>query len=360
MAEQEQDRSEKATPHKLDEARKRGQVAKSADLVSLGMIAAAVAFVYAMGWATVRRQLAVDVSVLRSAGRVAWDADGAFAWLAPLLVQTLMLLVPLFLALVVVAIVVNVAQTGPVFSADPVKPDFERLSPMSGFKRVFSLRTLYDALRSLFKLVFVGAVLVLALWQLMPWFLSLLQLDPVGYSRPLLGRVGGVLSKLVLAMLLVALIDVVYTRYEFAKRMRMSRRELKDEVKQREGDPRIRSRLRQLRLEMLKRSRALRKLPSADVVVTNPTRLAVAISYRHGEMPAPVVVAKGAGELAARMREIARRHAIPIVENRTLARALFREVDYDKAVPEELYPQVARVLVWVYAMRKARGQGAAA
>jgi len=360
MAEQEQDRSEKATPFKLEEARKRGQVAKSADLVSLGMIAAAVAFVYAMGWTTVRKQLAVDVSVLRSAGRVAFDPDGAFAWIAPLLTQSLMLLVPLFLALVVVAIVANAAQTGPVFSAHPVKPDFERLSPVSGFRRVFSLRTLYDALRSLLKLAVVGTILVLALWQLVPWFMSLLQVDPVGYARPLLDRLGGVLFKLVLAMLVIALIDVIYTRYEFAKRMRMSRRELKDEVKQREGDPRIRARLRQLRQEMLKRSRALRKVPSADVVVTNPTRIAVAICYRHGEMAAPLVVAKGAGDLAARMREIARRHGIPIVENRTLARALFRKVDYDNPVPEELYPHVARILVWVYAMRKARAQGAAA
>lgn len=357
MAEQEQDRSEKATPFKLEEARKRGQVAKSPDVVSLAVIAAGVAFLYAMGWATVRKQLAMDVQLLRSAGGLAFDPDGALAWLAPLFVGTLMLLVPLFLAVAVIGIVANMAQTGAVFSAHPVKPDFERLNPMAGFKRVFSMRTLYDALRGVFKLALIGTVLVLAVWQTLPWLLSLLQVDPIGYTRPVLDHLGGVLFKLLLAMLVIALLDLLYTRYEFARRMRMSRRELKDEVKQREGDPRIRARLRQLRQEMLKKSRALRKLPGADVVVTNPTHLAVAISYRHGDMPAPTVVAKGAGDLALRMREVAGRHGIPVVENRPLARELFHKVDFDSAVPEALYPQVAKILVWVYAMRDARAQG---
>jgi flagellar biosynthetic protein FlhB len=360
MAEQEQDRSEKATPFKLQEARKRGTVAKSPDAVAVAVLAAAAVFVYAMGWTTVRRELALDMHVLASAGRLPFDIDSIFAWLSSLLLQALLLLLPLFLAVAIVAIVANMAQTGGVFSAKPLAPDFERLSPAAGFKRVFSFRTLYDALRSLFKLGAVGTVLGLSLWHLVPWLLALLQFDPVGYAHPVLERLGGVVFRLVLAMLAIALVDLVYTRWEFARRMRMSRRELRDEVKQREGDPRIRARLRQLRAEMLKSSRALRKLPSADVVVTNPTHLAVAISYRHGEMPAPLVVAKGAGELAGRMREIARRHGIPVVENRALARELFFKVDYDAAVPESVYPQVAKILVWVYAMRKARAAPGAA
>jgi flagellar biosynthetic protein FlhB len=139
--------------------------------------------------------------------------------------------------------------------------------------------------------------------------------------------------------------------------MRMSHRDIKDEHKQREGDPRIRARLRQLRQEMLKKSQAVRKLPGSDVVVTNPTHLAVALSYKHGEMAAPRVVAKGAGDLAAKMREMALRHGIPVVENRALARELFFKVDFEQPVPEKLYPQVARILVWVFAMREARAKG---
>jgi flagellar biosynthetic protein FlhB len=163
-----------------------------------------------------------------------------------------------------------------------------------------------------------------------------------------------VLVKLVMVMLVLGLLDVLYVRWEFGKRMRMSKREVKDEVKSREGDPRIRARIRDLRKQMLKRSQALAKVPSADVLVTNPTRVAVAISYKHGVSTAPQVVAKGAGEAARSMRKLASRHQIPIVQNRALARALFREVDYDGYVPEKLYPQVAKIMVWVYAMRRTR------
>jgi flagellar biosynthesis protein FlhB len=187
------------------------------------------------------------------------------------------------------------------------------------------MRTVYDTVRSLFKLVFLGLAMTLAVWHLVPWLLALLQLDPVSYGRPVLDQLAAVVFKLLLVMLVIAMIDVIYTRWEFAKRMRMSRRDLKDEHKQREGDPRIRARLRQLRQEMLKKSQAARKVPGSDVVVTNPTHLAVALSYKHGEMAAPHVVAKGAGDLAAKMRELARRHGVPVVQNpRARARALLQ------------------------------------
>jgi flagellar biosynthetic protein FlhB len=138
--------------------------------------------------------------------------------------------------------------------------------------------------------------------------------------------------------------------------MRMSKRDIKDEHKNREGDPRVRARIRELRKEMLKRSQSMRRMASADVLVTNPTRLAIALRYEHGSAAAPKVVAKGAGDLAARMRALAGRKNIPIVQNKPLARTLFREVDYDGYVPEKLYPQLAKIMVWVYAMREARRQ----
>jgi flagellar biosynthesis protein FlhB len=360
MSEHEQDRSEAATPFKLEEARKRGTVAKSPDVVTLGVLAAAIIVLYAMGWSLVRRQLTLDQLVLQQAGRLPPDAASVIAWLQGLLLETLLLLVPLFGAIAVIAVVANLAQTGPVFSAKPLSPDFQRLNPATGFKRVFSMRTLYDAARSVVKLVLVSAVLGLAIRHLVPWFLALLQYDAVSLGRPMVDQVASLLFKLLLALLVIAMVDLLYTRWEFARRMRMSRRELKDEHKQREGDPRIRARLRQLRQEMLKRSQAARKLPGSDVLITNPTHLAVALSYRHGEMAAPAVVAKGAGELAARMRSLARRHGIPVVENRALARELFFHVDLEHPVPEELYPKVARILVWVFAQREARARSATA
>jgi flagellar biosynthetic protein FlhB len=158
--------------------------------------------------------------------------------------------------------------------------------------------------------------------------------------------------KLVFALLAIGVIDLAYSRWEFAKRMRMSKRDVRDEAKHREGDPRIRARLRELRKEMLKRSKSMHKLPSADVLITNPTHIAIALNYDHGKSAAPKLVAKGTGDVARKMREVASRYHIPVVQNRTLARALFREVDYDGFVPEKWYPQVAKIMVWVYSMRE--------
>jgi flagellar biosynthesis protein FlhB len=220
------------------------------------------------------------------------------------------------------------------------------------------MRLVYEAFKGLLKLAVISCVLWIALKHLLPDLLSLTYVDPRGHAQLILGDIGPLLFKLLMIILVIALIDVSYTRWDFAKKMRMSRREITDEHKRREGDPRIRSRLRQLRLEMLKQSRAVQQLPGADVLVTNPTHLAVAISYKHGEMPAPKMLAKGAGEVAAKMREAARRHNIPIVENRPLARELYKRLDSEGFVPEDLYPQVAKILIWVYAMREARAQGA--
>jgi flagellar biosynthetic protein FlhB len=161
-------------------------------------------------------------------------------------------------------------------------------------------------------------------------------------------------------MALVAMLDFMYTRWDYGDKLKMSRREVKEEVKRRDGDPRVRARIRELQRETLKRSKALGKVKDADVLITNPTHLAVAVKYVRGEMKAPQVLAKGAGELAGLMRGIARNHKIPVVENKKLARALFTQVDFDGPVPEKLYPDVARLLVWVYAMREQDRRGVTA
>jgi flagellar biosynthetic protein FlhB len=152
---------------------------------------------------------------------------------------------------------------------------------------------------------------------------------------------------------LVALLDLIFMRRQFAKQMRMSKRELKEEIRHREGDPRIRARMRELRREMLKRSLALRNTRKADVLITNPTHVAVALRYVHGQMAAPQLVAKGAGLLAAGMRRIAARHRIPVVQNPSLARQLFKDLQVDETVPPDLYAPVARIIAWVFAARDA-------
>jgi flagellar biosynthetic protein FlhB len=354
MAEQDSDRSEEATPHRLEEARKKGSVARSLDVTALAVLAALVLVIQANGWDALRVTVQLQHRILARIGHTDWSPEGVAAWMAELLVAMLTVLGPLFLAVAVVAVLANVVQTGPLFTFEPVKPDFDRLNPASGFKRVFSMRTLFEAGKSIVKMVVLSSVVYFALRDLVPGLVALPGAEAKGYLRVLVALCGALLVKLVFTQLVIAAIDFAFVRRDFAKQMRMSKRDVKDEHKNREGDPRIRSRIRELRQEMLKRSRAVAKVPSADVLITNPTRLAVALSYRHGASGAPQVVAKGAGDLARKMREVAARHQIPVVQNRPLARTLFREVDFDGYVPEKLYPQIAKIMVWVYAMRDAR------
>lgn len=354
MADQDFDRNEEATPYKLEQARKQGTVAKSADFTAVAILATMVGVLYASGWDGLRESGRLQQTILARAADLDWGADGIAAWLAQILTGMLTILAPLFLALFIAAVLVNLLQAGPIFTVKPLTPDLNRINPGAGFKRIFSMRTLYEAVKSIIKLIVLSAVAYFAIRDDIAGLALLSAIDTNAYARILLGMTGSLLVKLVFALLVIAAIDYGYTHWEFAKRMRMSRRDVRDESKQREGDPRIRTRIRELRKEMLKRSKATRSLPSADVLITNPTHIAVALRYKHGEAAAPQLVAKGAGELARKMRMVAARHNIPVVQNRTLARTIFSEVDYEGFVPEKLYPQLAKIMVWVYAMRDAK------
>jgi flagellar biosynthetic protein FlhB len=239
-----------------------------------------------------------------------------------------------------------------VFSFEGLRIDAARVNPATGWKRVFSMRTLFDGGRACIKLLVLCFAAWLALRALLPQFHGLSAVGAAEFVQLLLQDVGSLGSRMALALALVACVDVAFTRREFSRRMRMSQRELKEEYRNREGDPRIRGRLRELRREMLKRSRSVRNTRDADVVLTNPTHYAVALQYVHGEMEAPRVIAKGAGQLAAAMREIAARHRIVVVQNPPLARRLFREAPLDAYLAASFHAEVARIIVWVLAARQ--------
>jgi flagellar biosynthetic protein FlhB len=351
---QDLDRNEPATPHKLQEARKRGQVAKSADVVSAVVFTAAVTYLYWHGWGSLYEVFRFGQSIFTFAARSNIDVAVAMQIVAYVVKGALAILAPFFATIVLAGILANLMQTGPVFSTYPLKPDLNRINPAKGLKKLFSLRTLFELLRSVLKLALLGFVSYLALKSLIPQFFNLAGLSPFGYVHTLLDNTASLGLKMALMLGFIALLDLLYMRRQFAKQMSMSKRELKEEVKQREGHPRIRSRLRSLRQEMRKRSAAVAKTKNADVLITNPTHMAVALSYKHGEMESPQVVAKGAGMLASAMRTIAARHNIPVVQNRSLARRLFHQVDFGQHVPVSLYADVARIIVWVFAMRRSQ------
>ena len=354
MAEQDLDRNEAATPYKLQKAREKGQVGKSADVVSALVFTVAIGYFYWHGWDGLLAQFKYDHALLTQAGRIEPSSSNLWRLLGGMVRDATTMLAPFLVTLMLAAIAANVMQTGPILSAEPVKPDFDRLNPVNGLKRVFSMRTLFDGARAVVKLLLMALVIYHALKSLVPQFFHLAALPTAGLTCTIVDDVASTGLKMALMLCLIALADYMYTRHEFSKKMRMSQRELKDEHKHRDGDPRIRARLRQLRREALKRSMAVSHTKSADVLLTNPTHFAVALRYVHGEMQSPQLVAKGTGSLAARMRDIASRHNIPVVQNPPLARELYHRLELDQHVPPELYAQVARILVWVFAMRPSR------
>lgn len=360
MAEQDLDRNEEATPYKLQKARERGQVSKSADLVSAAVFTVAVGYLYWQGWDGLQGQFRYAHAVLAQAGRL--DGSAASLWwlLGGIVRDTGAAMAPFFGALLVAAVVANLMQTGAVLSIDPVKADFDRLNPVNGFKKLLSMRTLFDAARAIAKLLLLALVAYHTLMALAPQFPHMAALPPATLARALLDAAASAGLKMALVLCLIAAVDFAYSRREFARKMRMSHRDLKDENKHREGDPRIRARLRELRREALRRTMAVRKTSSADVLLTNPTHVAVALRYVEGEMASPQVVAKGAGPMAAVMRQIAARHLIPVVQSPPLARELFHGLEVEQHVPPALYADVARILVWVFAMRRQRTAGAPA
>jgi flagellar biosynthetic protein FlhB len=354
MAEQEQNRSEPATPFKLREARKRGQVAKSTEVNSFAALCAALGVLYFLGERLGQSQLELSRRLLANAHRVVLEGPSVAALFESLVHDLIGIYWPVVAIAVIVAIVANVFQTGPIFSFFPIKPDVQRLNPVQGLKRLFSKRLLFEAVKTLVKFTILGVAVYQSIKAFLPEILTLIDTPPQSYGHFLLTHGRQLMFQLLLLLLLVALFDLAYNRWDFAQRMRMSRRELKDEVKRREGDPQIRAKLRQLQKEAVQRAKALQRVPEADVLITNPQHLAVGLHYDNETMVAPQVIAKGAGDLAMKMREVAYRHQIPIVENKTLARKLFRSTSIDENVPEDVYPVVARLMSWVLLLRRRR------
>ena len=349
MAEQDQDKTEQATPYKLREARKQGQVAKSVEWNSFLMIFLLFAVFIFLAEKMIADFLKLNVAIFSNAQQLQLDIPGFISWIENVISGFFTVLGPMFFAIVVVAVVMNLIQTGPIFSVFPLKPDIKRINPVEGFKRVFSKKMIFDLVKTIIKLIVFSAIVYLVLSGLLPSLIKMMQVNPDSYARLILKYSENIIAALLGAIFIIALLDLIYTRWEFSKKMMMSRREMKDEIKKREGDPQIRSKIKEVQREAAKRTASINRVSDADVLITNPTHLAVAIRYKRHESHAPEVIAKGAGELAEKMKKVARKKHIPILENKPLARKLFRTTAIDQAIPEDCFAQVARILLWVYA-----------
>jgi flagellar biosynthesis protein FlhB len=354
VAEQEQDKSEDATPFKLDEAKKRGQVAKSLEVNSWFVISSFLTVLYIYGNNMILELAHVSRTTFSHAGQINYSPDELVLWFSDIFSMVVSIVTPLVTVLAVIAVLMNMFQTGPVFSFHPIKPDFNKLNPVTGLKRIFSMRTVYETIKSLLKLVLFGSVVYFFVMGIMPKLLNYMHVIPQSYPFAVLELVETLILQLAGVLLLFALFDLVYSRRDFSNKMKMSKREVKEETKRRDGDPQVKAKIKELQREAAKRAQSASRVPEADVLITNPTHKAIAIKYDRNEMSSPQVIAKGAGELALKMRKIARKNNVPIIENKPLARALFKKVALNSGVPSMFFSEVAKILVKVYSSREKR------
>ena len=343
-------KTEKATPKRLSEARDRGQVARSMDLNGaavllgglIGILLMAPTVVNDMGgvMSVVFSDIARPHNVMTAAG---------LKGLVDLSAMTLLKTVgPIAAMCVAAALLVNVAQTGLRFTPQALKPSFSRLSPASGFKNLFSSRTTFNLAKDLAKVTIVGGLVALALIPDLTHLGASVGTSPDGLGSLLESGVSSIAIRAVAAYLLIGVADYIWERHRFQESLKMTKQEVKDEMRQRDLPPEIKRALRRRQL-MAARARMMAAVPRADVVVTNPTHYAVALEYS-GEKDAPVVIAKGKDHVAFQIRAIAQEHEIPIIPNPPLARELYRTVELDQMIPAELYAAVAQVLAFVYRM----------
>lgn len=353
MAEQDDDKTEAPTPRRLEQAREKGDIVYSAEVgAALSLIAATAIVAFMSG--PVMTQLAQGfVGFLAMPDQLSAEPASLRAIMIGVAVKLLAVLGLACLALAAAGVAARYVQDRPTFTAQRLTPKLQKLNPVEGFKRVFGKQAAAAFLKSMAKFVLVGAVLAWALWPRDAELENISLLDPAALLPFIKTKVVAILMAVASAAAVLAAVDYAATRQSYLKRLRMSRRELKEELRQNEGDPLVKAKLRQVRMERSRR-RMLANVPDASVVITNPTHYAVALRYEQGETPAPICLAMGVDAVAQRIREVAEEHNIPIVEDPPLARALFATAEIDQPIPKEHYEAVAKVIGFVMRLAQRR------
>jgi flagellar biosynthetic protein FlhB len=352
----EQDRSEQATPYKLQRARGKGSVARGMDLGYLTTLAVLLVYLWVAGAGLGGDLARVSRDTIVTGPSIAGGAPELFGLVGYAFAGVARPVAFLAIAVFAAVLVFDFLQTGVVFSAEPLKADFSRLNPAKGLKRIFTKRMLIETAKNVFKFAVYSATA----WLVVRHAIDDLAAgagDAAGLAAAMFAAALRMIACFTLAAIFFAAIDQLIVRKEFAKNMRMSRRELRREVKDREGEPRQKQKRKQLHAAFASASQSMRALKGADVVVTNPTHYAVALRYDPDAMAAPFVVSRGVNGLAERLKKLAFLHGVAIVEDRALARALYRQCALDAPVPEALYREVAALY---HGLRPARAATAAA
>ena len=348
-----EEKTEQATPRRKEEARKKGNVPKSIELnYALGFLTAIFSLYFFMNYIYLNLKNVF----------IHFFSDFSYEITVPnvvslfvfILKNVAFMLFPIIIALVAIALFSNIIQTGFISSEDALKPQFNRINPIEGFKKLFSLKGIVELIKSILKIFAIGYIVY---WTIRTGYENyvLLVYAPVNTIIVFLLKLSyKVAFRAGIAMIIIGIFDFAYQKWQHGKDLMMTKQEVKEEYKNTEGDPQVKSRIRALQREMASR-RMMESVPEADVVITNPTHYAIAIKYDEQESDAPIVIAKGKLFIAQKIKEIARDNGVPIMENPPLARALFASVEIGEEIPEEYYTAVAEILAYVYSLNKKKG-----
>lgn len=355
MATDDDEKTEEPTPRKLEQAREKGDIIYSPEVGAALSLVAVTALIAWMSGPILNDMAHALVGFLATPAQFSTDPEALRSIGAQIGLRVAGILGLAVLALGGAGIASRYLQDQPTFTGERLSPKLDKLNPAKGFERIFGKAAVSAFLKSLAKLGIVGAALVWALWPHDAELERIGLMDPAALLPFLRDRAVSMMIALASAAAILAAVDYIFTRQSYMEKMKMSRREIKEEMRQSEGDPMVKAKLRMIRNERSKR-RMLQNVPKASVVITNPTHYAIALRYEPGEIGAPVCLAKGVDAVAQRIREVAQEHDIPIVEDPPLARALFASADLDEPIPREHYEAVAKVIGFVMRLARRRGR----
>lgn len=346
-----QEKTEEATPHRLRKALEEGKVAKSQELSSVAVISLGFLALYAMGPAIVEETTKVMRHLFSQAPLMNIGQSSFIAIFQDNVAAFFLTIGPFLVVMVVIGALVNIAQVGVRFTTKPLEPKFDKLNPLEGLKRLFKPKTAVELVRDVIKVILIVSLGYTIIAQDVQDFMLMVDMSTAEFARSF-GILALLLAmKISAVMLILAIFDFAYQRYNYKKELRMTKQEIKDESKDTDGNPELKSRIRQVQREAA-RKRMMSEVPTADVVVTNPTHIAVALKYDKGQMDAPTVVAKGERLIAERIKELARACGVPVIENKPLARSLFDMCRVGMSIPADLFKAVAEILAHVYQVQK--------
>lgn len=359
MAENEdgQEKTEEPTAKRLDDAKKKGQIARSKELNTM-----AITLIGGMALVAMSGSMGEGLSQIMSSNLTIprvdmFDPMAMTRRLVGSIQDALLMLAPFFVVVVVVAVLSSIALGGMAFSAEALTPKLSKLNPLKGLKRLFSLKGLIELAKAMAKFFLVGGATALVLWLTLDSFINLSGMELAPAIAELVNLIGWTFVLISSTLILVAAVDVPFQIWDHKRQMKMTRQEVREEMKDTEGRPEVRGRIRQLQREMATR-RMMEEVPKADVIVTNPTHYAVALRYNQARMNAPVVVAKGTELVAANIRRVGAEHEVPVIESPALARAIYFHTELGEAIPAGLYLAVAKILAYVFQLRAyTPGQG---